>query len=570
MRVRRLSITSKLTILISFLSVLCVIGVGTLTYVRESNNLISRTKENGMALAACAAGEINGDSFNVIAEGMEESEEYRTVYDSLSVFRDNGNVEYVYSMKKMENGTVVFVVDTDTEEPAGIFEEYETMDSIEKAFSGQISVDEEITTDEWGSFFSAYSPIFDSNHQVVGIVGIDISADWIDAQLMSEKLMLILIGGIFTVIGILLSYIISSRIGKNLKKLNQKISDLASGDGDLTQFVEMKSGDELEVIASSVNRFIINIRELVCGVNNTAEDSLVLGNKLNDVVEVNADKLNGINESISTLSANMEECTASSISIIEELDRAVEQVDGLTTRTIDVMKSTDGVASEAETIIEEAKKSKNYATEKIDVIQAKIEEASENAKKIEFIQSMAAKIEKIAQQTNILSLNAKIEAGRAGEHGKSFAVVAGNVGKLSEEIENTVKEMNLASTEVMEAVKSLLDETTQINHFMNQDVMKDYDKMVKIGEQYGNSALTINDQMKSLGEETGIINETIAQVKENIHEIGRAVSDTTVQAVEVNSLSEDIVQGMHNINALTEENKVKADELKDEISKFKF
>lgn len=570
MRVRRLSITSKLTILISFLSVLCVIGFGALTYVRESNNLISRTKENGMSLAACAAGEIDGDSFNAIAEGMEESEEYKDVYDILSVFRDNGNVEYVYSMKKLEDGTVVFVVDTDTEEPAGIFEEYETMDSIEKAFSGQISVDEEITTDEWGSFFSAYSPIFDSNHQVVGIVGIDISADWIDAQLMSEKLMLILIGGIFTVIGILLSYIISSRIGKNLKKLNQKISDLASGDGDLTQFVEMKSGDELEVIASSVNRFIINIRELVCGVNNTAEDSLVLGNKLNDVVEVNADKLNGINESISTLSANMEECTASSISIIEELDRAVEQVDGLTTRTIDVMKSTDGVASEAETIIAEAKKSKNYATEKIDVIQAKIEEASENAKKIEFIQSMAAKIEKIAQQTNILSLNAKIEAGRAGEHGKSFAVVAGNVGKLSEEIENTVKEMNLASTEVMEAVKSLLDETTQINHFMNQDVMKDYDKMVKIGEQYGNSALTINDQMKSLGEETGIINETIAQVKENIHEIGRAVSDTTVQAVEVNSLSEDIVQGMHNINALTEENKVKADELKDEISKFKF
>ena len=130
--------------------------------------------------------------------------------------------------------------------------------------------------------------------------------------------------------------------------------------------------------------------------------------------------------------------------------------------------------------------------------------------------------------------------------------------------------MNLASFEVMEAVNNLLGETGDINKFVSTDVMNDYDKLVTIGQQYGNSAFTINGQMKTLGRETQEINSTIGKVKENIHEIGRAVSDSTEHAVEVNALSEEVVQSMQNMNGITEENKIKAEELQNEICKFKF
>lgn len=570
MKVRRLSIANKLMLLISGVSILCIGGIGISTYVRESNSLIERAKENGMELAACAAAGVDGDTFSLIQEGMEESEEFSTVYDSLAVFRDNGNLEYIYSMKKLDDGTLVFVVDTDVEEPAGIYEEYETMEGIEAAFAGNNAVDAEITTDEWGSYFSAYSPIYDSQGQVAGIVGVDISADWINEQLTNERNIFAGVGIVFFIIGVIFAFFIGRSIGKNLDKLNKKITELNSGDGDLTQSITMKSGDELEVIAGNINHFIENIKNLVKGVNETSEATFALGNKLHSVVETNTDKLHQINGSISNLSANMQECTASNESVFDILDNVVEKVDGLTKQTLEVMKSTDLIKKEAEVIIDDAQKSKGYAEEKITGMQEKMNIASENTKKIELIQDMAAKIEKIAQQTKVLSLNARIEAARAGEQGKGFAVVAGSVGKLSEEIEVTVKEMNLASFEVMEAVNNLLGETGDINKFVSTDVMNDYDKLVTIGQQYGNSAFTINGQMKTLGRETQEINSTIGKVKENIHEIGRAVSDSTEHAVEVNALSEEVVQSMQNMNGITEENKIKAEELQNEICKFKF
>lgn len=161
MKVRKISISRRLILLISIVTLICSAILGICVYQMEKNSLITISKKNGMELAACAAAAVDGDAFAQITEGMENSDEFQQVYDVLAGYRDNSSIEYIYSMKQLPDESVVFVVDTDTEEPAGIYEEYGTLDKVTEALTTKTTTaDDEVTTDEWGSYYSAYSPIY--------------------------------------------------------------------------------------------------------------------------------------------------------------------------------------------------------------------------------------------------------------------------------------------------------------------------------------------------------------------------------------------------------------------------
>lgn len=184
MKCRKISISKKILLLLfSGLIFLCTVGIGLVSYVKEKETLIEQAKSNGIDIAKCAAAEVNAKELTSINDGMENSTEYVSVLDKLGIYRDNNSiVEYIYTMK-MVNDNLVFVVDADTEDPAAINEEYEMLPEIEEALNGVATTDEEVTSDEWGSYFSAYAPIFENDGSVAGIVGVDVSVDWVNEQL---------------------------------------------------------------------------------------------------------------------------------------------------------------------------------------------------------------------------------------------------------------------------------------------------------------------------------------------------------------------------------------------------
>lgn len=97
----------------------------------------------------------------------------------LSKYKQSGMIAYIYSMK-MEDEVLQFVVDTDEEDPADFGEEYELLEDMVFAFRGEVCCDSEVTSDEWGDYYSAYAPIFDDAGNVKGIVGCDVTIDRID------------------------------------------------------------------------------------------------------------------------------------------------------------------------------------------------------------------------------------------------------------------------------------------------------------------------------------------------------------------------------------------------------
>ena len=137
-------------------------------------------------IANCATGSVSGEVMKNLTEDQVGSVAYNKIYDTLAVFRDNVELEYVYCIKEAEPGRFIFTLDLDQVNPASYGDSVKYTDALAKAGKGIPAVDEVPYTDQWGEFYSAYSPVFDSSGAVVGIVVVDFSSDWFDAQLTEQ------------------------------------------------------------------------------------------------------------------------------------------------------------------------------------------------------------------------------------------------------------------------------------------------------------------------------------------------------------------------------------------------
>ena len=137
-------------------------------------------------IANCAAGSVDGDILETLGAGSEGTPGYRTVYNSMAVFRDNAELEYVYAIRDEGDGRFTFIVDTDLDDPGAYGEEVQYTEALNRAAGGMTAVDEVPYSDKWGSFYSAYSPVFNSFGKVAGIVAADFSVEWFDAQMAAQ------------------------------------------------------------------------------------------------------------------------------------------------------------------------------------------------------------------------------------------------------------------------------------------------------------------------------------------------------------------------------------------------
>ena len=143
---------------------------------RARNGIRKAIQQRMLDIANCASGSVKGDVLGSLTKDNVGSAEYNEVYNTLAVFRDNVELEYVYCIKEESEGNFIFTMDLDLLTPASYG------DSVEYT----AAVDKVPYTDQWGEFYSAYSPVKDSTGKVVGIVAVDFSVDWFEEQLSSQ------------------------------------------------------------------------------------------------------------------------------------------------------------------------------------------------------------------------------------------------------------------------------------------------------------------------------------------------------------------------------------------------
>lgn len=529
MKVRKSKITTRIY---AYMSIIVFIGnilLGYVIYNKMSDIIIDKISENAKDLAVSAAESVDGKEFKEIIEKKGETECYEKVNEILSAFLNAEQLKFVYSFSKDKDNNVFFVVDTDLNESASFGEEYDSDECMEKAFEGKAIADDKVSSDEWGTYLSAFAPIYD-NGSVVGIVGVDVDYSSVDKELKSIGLFIL---GICFVVYIMLFIcltIICRKLKVGFNGLNDKVLELSDGSGDLSKKVEIDTGDEFETISNNFNVFIQMVYKLT--------------NEVKEASRNNTITISDINNDMMKLNANMEQCSATSDHVADNISIVVDQTRSLSDSAADVNDFVKEKSKVAKQQAEIAMDKKQQAKNKISNINGEIMNALESAKSIENVNAVVDEINSISMQTRILSLNAQVEAARAGDAGKGFAVVATEIEELSQKTENAVNKIATINNIVQQAMENLNESVELMNKFMTNDVITAYDEYSTLGTEYGVTTDTISEKMELLNTGSSVISEKISMAYDSVMEIAKAVSESANQIENVSMSSDEIYKEM--------------------------
>lgn len=568
MKVRKVGIFTQLFIWLAILLLAGNAVLGFMAYSRSEQALFGQIQSNAKNVAQCAAMSVTGEVLQTIEVGEEGSAEYQQIIDELAVFRDNADIEYIYTLQQTGDESFIFVVDSDPEEPGAIGDECEMTQAMADAFTEKVTtVDDEPFTDEWGSHVSAYSPIF-AGDAVVGAIGVDISANWIDEQMENLRNLVILTCIVTYAVSLTVLLLLMMKFRRGMNKLNNKVKELANGSGDLTKEIDIRTGDELEVIAGNMNMFIRQIRTLVEEVVQSADEIVSSGEKMNTTVSSNTRIMSGMNSELESISINMQESARSSKELSQQLSESAEEIVAFAENVNQICTMIEKANESAQTSSATAVENQKNTLNSIHSMQTRMQKAEHDVEKITQVKQIAEEISNIASQTRILSINAQIEAARAGQAGAGFAIVATEVGTLSNEIDRAAAEINTINNEIISAVETLTTVLNEMITFVSTDVAKDYDSFAALGEEYGSTTSSIRTQMSAIGKQSASISRTISDINTSVKEITHNVAVVSDSAGKLTKSTRQITESMDGMKSAAQHNSEHSRQLSSQVSKY--
>ncbi len=568
MKVRRMSMSAKIFLFVSALLLVSDIIIGMLFYQRAKNLLVSQMRENALNMCNCVAASVDGAVLGRIPEGDNDSDDYMYIYDQLALFRDNSNVEYVYTLKEA-HGTAIYSVDTALDMPAENGEDFGAYDdTIKAAFRGTPGVDAEPYTDDWGTHYTAYSPIYDGK-TVVGIACVDISFSWVQEQCKGILRLIIIICGLSFLAGMGILFIVKIKLSKGFSALNEKVAELAGGGGDLTKRIEIHSGDEFEVIGENVNKLVEYIREIIIKIQNSVNS---LGNASSTMFgkleEANSDTEN-VSSVLQELSSSMHETSEA----MSDIDNLVGDINSVFGGIVDEVQGSSDYAHEmrrqAQKTGDDAKKAQAEADRNVKEMQDAVHEKIERSEAVHQIDVLTENILNITEQTSLLALNANIEAARAGESGRGFAVVASEIGKLASDSAAAAGEIQRVSSEVIQAVQDLAAEANNMIDFIDKNVHRSYERLVDTSEKYRDSALHVDDIMSKFSDMSTSVQQNINEIKKHTGSVNQSVGSSNTALSEAAKRASDVSGNISSINNDAQTATSISSELGEAVSRFK-
>lgn len=567
-KVRKFKMSWKITAAVIVISVLVSSLVGGISIKKINDYLLEMSKEKTASVAQMAASFLDAELLSSVQPGDEESEEYTETVEMMRSFLVDEDLEYIYTMRKDEDGNVVFAIDADDEEPADIGEEYETYDEIEEAFTGKVAIDSEFTVDEWGTVYTGYAPIFDENGKVAAIVGVDCSVENIENRVAGMRKALIIIELVCFVIAFLFAMLIGKLMAKNVQTINGKMDELANSDGDLTKQLDITSGDEIENVAKSFNAFMDKLREMLLVVKENEEALEGSTNHMNKELAEATGDLDNITQILSDMTASMND-TNDAMADITEITLSVKKLTKeLQSQTISGAQNAEKINGNAQLAKETCMDSKTHMRQVMQEMAATVESKIEASKRIEKIIDLTNDIIGISEETQLLALNASIEAARAGEEGKGFAVVADEIGKLADATANTAQEIVDINRFTVEAVAQLVEVSQDMIEFMEMDVNADYETMVDVGAAYGNDSEEFRKQMIQLQKLSNQLEKDMSLIEDSVNRVMAVIEEETASITDVSETAQDIDSKMQMLATDSGVNSEIVDQLGNVIDKF--
>jgi methyl-accepting chemotaxis protein len=559
---------SKAMMIAGIIIVVVVLGI---TYVAMRKYLVDEIKTSAGAFATAAANQLDGDVFAAIGEDSEGSEEYQQVYDTLLGFLNVEDVSYVYTMTELDSGKLAFVVDTDPDDPAGLYEVYD--DAVEEMYtaisSKETVTDKKITTDEWGSFISGYAPIMDSTGKVVGIVGIDFSASIVTNDCLSFLKSMVLIGIICVVMCLVVGVALSGTLKKRLNMVNDKLKDVVYNDGDLDRKIEIHTGDEFEDIADNINAMMEQTRGVVSNVMKCSGRIHNVAANVDETMGEARDKVQTINDYMEEMSEGISLTVDSVESIREMMEEVAASVDEVAESSKDGSRVAAEISERSDDMKKNALRSQRAINEQIADIRRGLDEQLVKARSAEQIKNFTDDILNIADETQMLSLNASIEAARAGDAGRGFSVVAENIGKLAISSGEAAENIQQVSLQVMEVIEDLSALSRHIVGFVEEELLPEFEELTQSGEQYVEYAGKITSLMNQFEDRMSQVDKAVNDVQDAMFKVAEASETNKEHVAEVSEYAGKLNRQMSHTVDMSQMNKEQADNLSKIVERYK-
>ena len=571
-KTRGLSIQTKLMLSVSLVILLICALMGLNSYSRFKENMVAMGVEEADMAATVTLATLDGDEIASIKEGSENTDTYNSILEQLRLMQKQCNIEFLYTL--YTDGTNVYYgVDSDDGEDRALcgdtFKDG-TYEELADVFAGQEYVQDYIDhTQVDGDLITVYKPITNSKGQVVAVLGCDYNAAAVSAALSTAVSRTLEISFACLIVGVLVVFFIVSGITKSMKLVNDKIYELVHNEGDLTQQLEVKSGDEMELIADNINDLLAYIRTIMLGI---AEGSNRLTASSKNMVESlqSADSnIIDVSATMEEMSAGMEESAASLNQISQSIEEVFLSVENIAVNAHEGSDYSGEMEKRAGSAKNDALIVQQQTKEKTDIISEALRTKIEQSKAVEQISELTANIINITDQTNLLALNASIEAARAGEAGRGFAVVADEIGKLATHSGQAAEEIRRVSAEVINSVNELAKEAEEMIAFTETTATEGLKGLLAMSDTYSKDASSMNDMMVQFSATSQMLSETMESIKESVAAVNIAVEESARGITEVTQASVELSNSVGDIQEEANGNNDVAGELSGEVSKFK-
>jgi len=456
--------------------------------------------------------------------------------------------------------------------------------------------------------FDSYSPILKSNVEI-DITPFQIGTSnktWSVMIAATEAFMLIevnkmrqftiILAAIAIILGAVIVFIVLSRTIKPIITVADTLKDIAQGEGDLTKTVNVNSKDEVGDLAKYFNQTLGKIKALVLTIKNEAIKLSEIGSDLSSNMTQTAAAVNEITaniQSIKTRVINQSASVTETNATMEQVTQNINKLNGHVesqTQTVSqasaaIEEMVANIASVTDTLVKNATNVKTLQSAS-EVGRSGLQDVAtdiqEIARESEGLLEINAVMENIASQTNLLSMNAAIEAAHAGEAGKGFAVVADEIRKLAE----SSSEQSKTISTVLKKIKGSIDKITKstenvLNKFeaidsgvrtvadQEENIRNAMEEQGQGSKQVLTSIEQVTDITRSVKSGSNEMLEGAQQVIQESHNLEKQTQEITSGMNEMASGADEINVAVHHVNEISGKNREGIDSLMREVSKFK-